>query len=78
MVRMRLADVQCKRLVFRPGDRVLVRSHHRLDPQQRRQLQKAIQKWTGDQVEVLIIDLIDMDIEIQKAKQTAGGLIVNG
>jgi len=62
----RIADVQCERLQFQPGDRILVRSHHRLSYDQEKKMRKSIQKWAGCEVEVLIICLLDMDIDIEK------------
>jgi hypothetical protein len=62
----RIADVQCSRLTFQPGDRILVRSHHRLDRDQERRLRSSIVKWAGCEVEVLIFCLLDMDIEVEK------------
>jgi len=65
-VRPRLADVQCSRLQFSPGDRILVRTYHRLDQAQKRRLEKTIQKWAGVSVEVLIYCTQDFDIAIEK------------
>ncbi len=64
----RIADVQCSRLVFEPGDRILVRTTHSLDNEAKRKLRKSILKWAGVEVEVLIICLLDLDIEIEKRK----------
>lgn len=66
MVVPRLADVQCSRLQFQPGDRVLVRVRHRISPEQRKRLQKTVERWAGDHVEVLVIDL-GMEVEIERA-----------
>jgi hypothetical protein len=62
----RIADVRCTRLVFQPGDRILVRSMHRLEPDQKKKLRRSIEKWAGCAVEVLIVCLQDFDIEIEK------------
>ncbi len=74
--RPRIADVQCSRLVFEPGDRLLVRTTHRLNNEEKRKLRKSILKWAGVEVEVLIICLLDLDIEIQKRKNN--GVIYTG
>ena len=66
VVRPRLADVQCSRLQFSPGDRILVRSFHRLDRNARKRLEKIIQKWAGVEVEVLIYCTQDFSIAIEK------------
>ena len=68
----RIADVQCSRLVFEPGDRILVRSNHRLNTEEKRRVRKSILKWAGVEVEVLIICLLDMDIEIEKKENKHG------
>lgn len=60
----RLADVQCSRITFQPGDRILVRSFHKLDPSEEKRLRKAIRKWAGCEVEVLIYDATKMEITI--------------
>ncbi len=64
-VRPRIADVQCSRLVFQPGDRILVRVYHKIDKDQMRKLRKSVTKWAGCDVEVLIINALDMDIEVE-------------
>ena len=66
-VRPRLADVRCSRITFQPGDRVLVRSHHRMDEEQKRRLKKSIVKWAGCSVEVYIYCVLDMEVEIEHA-----------
>ena len=60
----RLADVQCTRLMFLPGDRIIVRSKHRLDQGAQRKLRRTVERWAGVAVEVLIVCLPDMDVEI--------------
>jgi hypothetical protein len=62
----RVANIQCSRLKFQPGDRILVKSFHRLDADQQRRLKRSICKWAGCEVEVLIICTADMDIEIDR------------
>lgn len=62
----KLADVQCSRLVFQPGDRILVRTYRRLDNDQKRKLRKSILKWAGVEVEILIYDATQTEITIEK------------
>lgn len=64
--RPRLADVQCSRIKFEPGDRVLVRVYDTLDADQQRRLRRTIQKWAGVEVEVLIVDGRRMEVEVEK------------
>jgi len=61
-----IADVECRRLRFEPGDRVLVRLYHKIDGDQERKLRRAIQKWAGCEVEVFFINCLQMDLEILK------------
>ena len=65
-LRPRLADVRCTRLKFEPGDRILVRSFHRLTPDEERKLRRTIQRWAGVEVEVLIYSTQDCEIEVEK------------
>ena len=62
----RLAEVQCSRLQFQPGDRVIVRTTHRLDAGQQRKLRRSILKFAGVEVEVLIYCMTDMEITVEK------------
>ena len=62
----RLADVQCKRLRFQPGDRILVKTTHRLTSDEKRKLRKTILRFAGEPVEVLIYSILDMEITIDK------------
>lgn len=70
----RIADVQCTRLKFEPGDRILVRTHHRMNSEQKKSICRGIQKWAGCEVEVLIVCLLDMDVEIDRKSIVLGAL----
>ncbi len=61
----RLASVECKPFRFLPGDRILVRTNHRLDDGAKKALRKTIEKWAGVPVEVLIYCILDMEIQIE-------------
>ena len=74
--RPRIADVQCTRLRFEPGDRVIVRSRHRLDNEQQRRLRASITKWAGVDIEVLIYCELDFSLEVQKTDRTPTGLLI--
>lgn len=67
--RPRIAEVQCSRLKFQPGDRVLVRSIHRLELEEVKKLTRSIKRWAGVDVEVLIYCTQDLDIEIEKTAE---------
>jgi len=70
--RQRIADVQCSRLKFEPGDRLLVRVYTKLDVEQKKRLKKSIQKWAGTDVEILIFDAFTMEIEVEKSQRIRG------
>lgn len=61
-----LADVSLSPVRFRPGDRVIVRVRHSLDREQRRKLRRAVERWAGNCVEVLIVDQTRMEVEIER------------
>ena len=65
-IRPRLADVQCSRLKFEPGDRVRVRVYRRLDRAERRKLRRTVEKWAGVDIEVLIVDGTQMEVTVEK------------
>lgn len=71
----RIADVQCSRLQFQPGDKILVKLRQRIDSEARKKLQKTVERWAGSGIEVLIIDLALMDIEIEHGNRTLGSLV---
>ena len=64
----RLADVQCSRLQFQPGDRVLVRVHRAISKEQEKRLKRIVERWAGDQVEVLVINALEMSVNVEPAK----------
>lgn len=64
-----IVDVQCRRLVFQPGDRILVRHYGKLDSDQKRRLRKRITKWAGVDVEILIVDSTEMEIILDRNRQ---------
>jgi hypothetical protein len=67
----RIADVSCSKLLFQPGDRILVKSFHRLDIDQKKKLISSIKKWAGCDVEVLVICTTDFDITIDQPQRIA-------
>ena len=69
----RLADIRCSRVVFAPGDRVLVRTYGELDAEHSKKIRKSIQKWAGCEVEVLIYDGTQMDIKVDRNQN---GLVI--
>ncbi len=61
---MRLAQIDCSRIRFLPGDRVIVKVNCVLDDQDRRKILTAVQRWAGSDVEVLVVELPKFDLEI--------------
>jgi len=72
--RAKIADVQCSRLKFQPGDRVLVRVYNRLDKDQAAKLRKGIQKWAGPDVEIMVYSPLDMEISVEKRSGIQGNV----
>lgn len=66
--RARLADVQCSRFEFRPGDHIVVRVFWQIDKEQEKKLKRSVEKWAGNQVEVLVINALEMSIHVEPAK----------
>ena len=62
----RLADIQCKKLRFQAGDRLLVRTTHRLEPYEEKRLRQSIQKWAGVELEVMIYCMKDVQIDVEQ------------
>lgn len=61
----RICEVRCFKMSFAPGDRILVRLKCRLDADQRRRLQRTIERWAGDGVPVLLVDCAEVEIDIE-------------
>ena len=61
-----IAEVNCTRIQFEDGDRVLVRVFRDMDAAQSARLQRTVRAWAGKRVEVLIVDGRLCDVEIQK------------
>ncbi len=76
MTNRRIADVQCSRIKFEPGDRVLVKVHHKLTRNDQKKLERSIKAWAGKEVRVLIVDTTFMEIEIDRRSEQgfSGGL----
>ena len=61
-----IAEVNCTKIQFRDGDRVLVRVYRPLDQAQVTALVKSIRRWAGALVEILVVNAAAYDIEIQQ------------
>jgi len=73
-VRPRIADVQCSRLQFQPGDRVLVKSTHRLGVDVQKKLRRSIQRWAGCEIRIFFVNVMDFDLEIVPTRRSSSGL----
>lgn len=62
----RLAEVQCSKIQFSPGDRLIVRTTHRLSAEEKRKLIQTIQRWAGVEIEVFIYCILDMEIKYDR------------
>lgn len=67
----RIADVKCQRIKFEPGDRILVRCFHQLDPRQEKHLKQSIERWAGNSVEVLVINPANFELHIDQSGRRA-------
>ena len=66
-----LADIQCTRIQFEPGDHILVKTNNLqpFDESTIKRLKKIILKWAGVEIEILVVQRCLMDVEIVKAKK---------
>jgi hypothetical protein len=62
----RLADVHCTRVKFEPGERLLVQLRQPLDSEAKKKLQRTVERWAGDHVEVLIVDPTIMEVSVER------------
>lgn len=68
--RPRIADVQCNRLRFEPGDRVIVRVYQPLDRDALQKLRRGVERWAGSDVEVLIVNCCVFDVTVEHAPKS--------
>lgn len=73
MTAPRLADVNCTRYKFDPGDRIIVRVQFQPTKDQAKNIRASICKWAGCEVEVLIVNVLVMDLEVLKRGLDHGG-----
>jgi len=64
----RVANVDFSRLKIEAGDRVIVRYRIDLNSKALDRLRKAVSKWAGEEVRVLLVDERKFDIRVEKAK----------
>ena len=61
-----LADVNCSKIQFQPGDQLLVKLLQPLDNDQIVKLRRAVQRWAGKDVEVLIYDATSLEVKVER------------
>jgi len=64
----RVANVDFSRLKIEAGDRVIVRYWCELSEESKKRLRKAVSKWAGEDVRVLLIDVRKMDVQVEKMR----------
>ena len=62
----KLVSIDCSRYAFQPGDKILIRAFGALDPTQKTQIRKTVEKWAGCELDILIIDTTQMEIEVSR------------
>jgi len=61
-----LADINCSKINFQPGDRLLVKLHQPMGNDQIAKLRKTVQRWAGKDVEILIYDGLSMEMKVER------------
>ena len=64
----KVANVDFSRLKIEAGDRVIVRYRCDLSREEQSKLRKAVSKWAGEEVRVLLVDERKMDVQVEKAR----------
>ena len=64
----RVANVDFSRLKVEAGDRVIVRYSCDLSREEKAKLRKAVSRWAGEEVRVLLVDIRKMDVCMEKAR----------
>ena len=60
----KLAEVNCSRIRFVDGDRILVRIFQDMHKEQIARLRETVQKWAGADVHVLVINALKVDVNV--------------
>jgi len=64
----RIANVQCSRLQFQPGDKVIVRVYQKLGKTDKARLMRTVQRW-AEPAEVLLVDTTLFDLDVVEDKE---------
>lgn len=65
--KVRLAELDCQRLQFQDGDRLLVRVYQPVTPELVAHITKTLRKWAGKELEVLVSDGRAMEIKVERS-----------
>ena len=71
---MKLSDLNCTMFRPEPGCKILVRYRIPLDAQQKKEIQKKVERWAGSGVDVLLLDENCFSLEILSGNQLQGNL----
>ena len=66
MGKVHIAELDCQRLRFQDGDRILVKIFEEVSPEINKHITKTIRRWAGREVEVLVYDGRGMEITVEK------------
>ena len=69
----KIAEIDCRRIKFTPGDRILVRCWRRLTDDEIKRLRRTLNKWAGVEVEVLFYDGTEMEINVDQLPRSVEG-----
>ena len=67
-----IAEVDCSRIRFRDGDRVLVRTYANYDRAQMDRMRAMVRRWAGREVEVLFYNANAMEITVEQGNELPG------
>jgi hypothetical protein len=64
--RATLANVNCTRYQFMPGDRILVEMYRNFSGEEIKKFRRTIEKWAGCEVEVLFYNANEVKIRVEQ------------
>ena len=63
--RRRIAEIQTSAIRFLPGDKLIVRTQQKLGREQAEKLKRAITKWAGEDVDIIVLSK-EIDLTLQR------------
>lgn len=64
-----IAEIDCSRIRFQDGDRVLVRTYANYDAGQMARMRAMIRRWAGCEVEVMFYNANAMEITVEQGNR---------